>query len=50
MKIFSTNTIKVPHDIASVTRIGGGEVAAELAASAWICKELGRTQRHMNVA
>lgn len=31
MKIFSTNTIKVPHDIASVTRIGGGEVAAELA-------------------
>lgn len=31
MKIFSTNTINVPHDIASVTRIGGGEVAAELA-------------------
>jgi len=31
MKIFSTNTIKVPHDIASVTRIAEGEVAPELA-------------------
>ncbi|GAC1375029.1 MAG: EstA family serine hydrolase [Aquirhabdus sp.] len=31
MKIFSTNTIKVPQDIASVTRIGDGEVDAELA-------------------
>ena len=31
MKIFSTNTIKVPHDIASVTRIAEGEVTPELA-------------------
>lgn len=31
MKIFSTNTIKVPHDISSVTRIAEGEFAANLA-------------------
>lgn len=31
MKIFSTNTIKVPQDIASVTRIADGEFAPELA-------------------
>lgn len=31
MKIFSTNTIQVPHDIDSVIRIGEGEVAPEQA-------------------
>jgi CubicO group peptidase (beta-lactamase class C family) len=31
MKIFSTNTIKVPHNIASVTRIADGEFSPELA-------------------